>query len=392
MNPLEQIPALLAHRQAQGLYRQRRVLSGAQQPEQIINGKPVLAFCANDYLGLAQHPKVRAAFVEGIQRYGVGSGAAHLVNGHSQAHNELEQALARLLQRPAALLFSSGYQANLGVLQALMAPGGLILQDRLNHASLLDGARLSGARWLRYRHRDLTHLKHRLSRYDATQTPTLIVSDGVFSMDGDIAPLPQLAQIAQQHQAALVVDDAHGIGVLGPKGAGTVAHYDLSAQDVPVLIGTLGKALGTAGAFVAGSEALIAHLMQTARSYIYTTAAPPALAHATLTSLQLLLEEPWRCSHLHELIQYFRRQAKALGLPLLDSHTPIQPIVLGDTQQTLSCSAYLLENGLLVPAIRPPTVPSGSARLRITLSAAHERAHVDQLLAVLRRLPLEQAL
>ncbi|WP_006788628.1 8-amino-7-oxononanoate synthase [Thiorhodospira sibirica] len=389
MNPLEQIPALLARRQVQGLYRQRRVLDGAQQPEQIIDGKPALAFCANDYLGLAQHPKVRAAFVEGIQRYGVGSGAAHLVNGHSQAHHALEQALARLLQRPAALLFSSGYLANLGVLQALMTQGGLILQDRLNHASLLDGARLSRARWLRYRHRDLAHLQRRLSQHDTAHTPTLIISDGVFSMDGDIAPLPQLAQIAQQHQAALVVDDAHGIGVLGPDGAGTVAQYGLREDEVPVLIGTLGKALGTAGAFVAGSEALIAYLMQTARSYIYTTASPPALAHATLTSLQLLQEEPWRRTHLHELIQYFRGKAQALGLTLLDSHTPIQPIILGESEKALQCSAYLLENGLLVPAIRPPTVPAGSARLRITLSAAHEQAHVDHLLAALARLPLE---
>ncbi|MGH8439152.1 MAG: 8-amino-7-oxononanoate synthase [Pseudomonas sp.] len=372
--------ARLEQRRAADLYRQRPLLQSPQGPEVVVDGQPLLAFCSNDYLGLANHPEVIAAWRAGAERWGVGGGASHLVIGHSTPHHEVEEALAELTGRPRALLFSTGYMANLGALTALVGQGDTVLQDRLNHASLLDAGLLSGARFNRYLHNDASSLA---SRLDKAVGNTLVVTDGVFSMDGDIADLPALAATAKARDAWLMVDDAHGFGTLGRNGGGIVEHFGLSTEQVPVLIGTLGKACGTAGAFVAGSEELIECLIQFARPYIYTTSQPPALACATLRSLQLLRSEHWRREHLAALIQQFRSGAEQIGLQLMDSFTPIQPILIGDSARALRLSQRLRERGLLVTAIRPPTVPAGSARLRVTLSAAHSAAQVQLLLDAL---------
>ncbi|WP_286919031.1 8-amino-7-oxononanoate synthase [Pseudomonas sp. UBA6753] len=374
------LAARLAERRAADLYRQRPLLESPQGPEVVVDGQRLLAFCSNDYLGLANHPEVIAAWQVGAERWGVGGGASHLVIGHSTPHHQVEEALAELTGRPRALLFSTGYMANLGAITALVGQGDTVLQDRLNHASLLDGGLLSGARFNRYLHNDPASLA---SRLDKAVGNTLVVTDGVFSMDGDLADLPALADVARARGAWLMVDDAHGLGTLGTQGGGIVEHFGLGVEDVPVLIGTLGKACGTAGAFVAGSEELIEALVQFARPYIYTTSQPPALACATLKSLELLRREAWRREHLAALIRQFREGAQQIGLALMDSPTPIQPIVIGDSAQALRLSRMLRERGLLVTAIRPPTVPAGSARLRVTLSAAHSEAQVQLLLNAL---------
>ncbi|MHC5129253.1 8-amino-7-oxononanoate synthase [Pseudomonas inefficax] len=374
------LAARLAERRAADLYRQRPLLQSPQGPEVVVDGQRLLAFCSNDYLGLANHPEVIAAWQAGAERWGVGGGASHLVIGHSTPHHQVEEALAELTGRPRALLFSTGYMANLGAITALVGQGDTVLQDRLNHASLLDGGLLSGARFNRYLHNDPASLA---SRLDKAVGNTLVVTDGVFSMDGDLADLPALADVARARGAWLMVDDAHGLGTLGTQGGGIVEHFGLGVEDVPVLIGTLGKACGTAGAFVAGSEELIEALVQFARPYIYTTSQPPALACATLKSLELLRRETWRREHLAALIRQFREGAQQIGLDLMDSPTPIQPIVIGDSAQALRLSRMLRERGLLVTAIRPPTVPAGSARLRVTLSAAHSEAQVQLLLNAL---------
>ncbi|WP_296809154.1 8-amino-7-oxononanoate synthase [Thiocapsa sp.] len=376
------IPALdqaLDRLRADGLYRRRRVQERPQQPEAIVDGRPMLSFCSNDYLGLANHPAVIAALRHGAERWGVGSGAAHLVNGHSAAHHALEEELADFTGRPRALLFSTGYMANLGIISALTGRGDTLWQDRLNHASLLDGALLSRATLRRYPHADTAELARLIADRDAG----MIASDGVFSMDGDIAPLPALALIARRSGAWLLVDDAHGLGVLGREGRGTLDHFGLDAEDVPILMGTLGKAFGTFGAFVAGSDALIETLIQRARSYIYTTATPPALAEATRTSLALARREDWRREHLQALIARFREGANQLDLPLSESPTPIQPLITGSSHQALAWAAALESRGILVGAIRPPTVPEGRARLRVCLSAAHTETMVDRLLDAL---------
>ncbi|WP_433885510.1 8-amino-7-oxononanoate synthase [Pseudomonas vranovensis] len=372
--------ARLEQRRAADLYRQRPLLQSPQGPEVVVDGQPLLAFCSNDYLGLANHPEVIAAWRAGAERWGVGGGASHLVIGHSSPHHAVEEALAELTGRPRALLFTTGYMANLGALTALVGQGDTVLQDRLNHASLLDAGLLSGARFNRYLHNDAQSLA---SRLDKAVGNTLVVTDGVFSMDGDLADLPALAAAANARDAWLMVDDAHGLGTLGRNGGGIVEHFGLGLEQVPVLIGTLGKACGTAGAFVAGSEELIECLIQFARPYIYTTSQPPALACATLRSLELLRSEHWRREHLAALIQQFRHGAEQIGLQLMDSFTPIQPILIGDSARALRLSQMLRERGLLVTAIRPPTVPTGSARLRVTLSAAHSAAQVQLLLNAL---------
>ncbi|MBH3471373.1 8-amino-7-oxononanoate synthase [Pseudomonas putida] len=374
------LAARLAERRAADLYRQRPLLESPQGPEVVVDGQRLLAFCSNDYLGLANHPEVIAAWQAGAERWGVGGGASHLVVGHSTPHHQVEEALAELTGRPRALLFSTGYMANLGAITALVGQGDTVLQDRLNHASLLDGGLLSGARFNRYLHNDPASLASRLEKAVGN---TLVVTDGVFSMDGDVADLPALAKVARARGAWLMVDDAHGLGTLGAQGGGIVEHFGLGLEDVPVLIGTLGKACGTAGAFVAGSEALIETLVQFARPYVYTTSQPPALACATLKSLELLRRETWRREHLTALIRQFREGAQQIGLALMHSPTPIQPIMIGDSAQALRLSRMLRERGLLVTAIRPPTVPAGSARLRVTLSAAHSEAQVQLLLNAL---------
>ena len=370
----------LAERRVAHLYRQRPLLESPQGPQVRVDGGELLAFCSNDYLGLANHPEVIQAMRDGAAQWGVGGGASHLVIGHSTPHHQLEEALAEFTGRPRALLFSTGYMANLAAVTALVGQGDTVLEDRLNHASLLDAGLLSGARFSRYLHNDAASLASRLEKATGN---TLVVSDGVFSMDGDLADLPALCAEARRKQAWLMVDDAHGFGPLGATGGGIVEHYGLGIEEVPVLVGTLGKGFGTAGAFVAGSEELIETLIQFARPYIYTTSQPPAVACATLKSLQLLQTESWRREHLNRLIARFRSGAAEIGLRLMDSPTPIQPILVGDSERALRLSALLRERGLLVGAIRPPTVPAGSARLRVTLSAAHSAAQLEQLLDAL---------
>jgi len=376
----------LQQRREQSLYRQRRIVDGPQDVCLSLDGREVLNFCSNDYLGLASHPDVLAAFRKGADQYGVGSGASHLINGHSRAHHALEEELADFLGRPRVLLFSTGYMANLGIITSLVGKGDAILEDRINHASLIDAGLLSGARLQRYLHADAdslhTHLQKTLAKNPHGRR--LIATDGVFSMDGDLAPLSALAKDAGQHAAWLMVDDAHGLGVIGRQGRGTVDHFQLDNTQVPILMGTLGKAFGTFGAFVAGSEALIETLIQQARSYIYTTALPPAIAAATRTSLNIVRKADDRREKLAALISQFRNGAEQLGLPLMDSTTPIQPLLVGDAKQALVLSETLLEqHHILVSAIRPPTVAEGSARLRITFSANHSEQQVDQLLSAL---------
>jgi len=372
--------ALEAREQAH-LYRRRRTLDSTQSPIVKVDGRECLAFCSNDYLGLAADPRLSKALQQGAELYGSGSGASHLVLGHSRAHHQLEEALAEHTGRERVLLFSTGYMANLGAIAALSGRGDRVIQDKLNHASLLDGGLLSGARFKRFRHADMSALESALS--SSTQADALVVTDGVFSMDGDIAPLPEMARLCEQHQAHLLVDDAHGFGALGKNGGGVAELYNLDQTQLPILIGTLGKAFGTGGAFVAGSETLIEYLIQFARPYIYTTAMPPAIAHATLESLRIVRAEQWRRDKLTKLIQQFRAGVESMGLELMASETAIQPILIGEADKAIKLSQALEQQGVFVGAIRPPTVPAGSARLRITLSAAHTEEQVNRLLNAL---------
>ena len=357
-----------AHR-ARGLWRQRRTASPDTAP---------LDFAGNDYLGLAGDPRLAEAMARAARRDGAGGRASHLVSGHLAVHEALECRLAELTGRPRALLFSTGYMANLGTLQALCDGATRVFQDRLNHASLLDGATLAGAPSRRFHHGDLADLARLLERAPV-EAPKLVVSDGVFSMDGDVADITGLAALARRHGAWLMIDDAHGLGVLGGHGDGCVGRAH-GVEDVPILVGTLGKALGSGGAFVAGSQALIDHLIQFARPYVYTTAQPPGVAAATLAALEILAEEPERRARLARLIGRFRAEAAGLGLPLAQSHTPIQPLVLGESRRVMAWAERLAGRGLLVGAIREPTVPRGQARLRITLSAAHADSDLEALL------------
>ncbi len=375
---LDALKARLQLQETRQLYRRRRTLDSPQGAEIVADGNRYVSFCSNDYLGLANHPEVVAALISGARQYGVGSGAAHLITGHHRIHQQLEEALARYTGRERALLFSTGYMANLGVITALAGRGDAVFEDRLNHASLLDGGRLSGARFTRYPHNEPSALALLLDKQPAACR--LVVTDGVFSMDGSTARLQELADVCSTRQTWLMVDDAHGLGVLGTHGKGTTEHLALSPQHVPILMGTLGKAFGTFGAFIAGADTLIEYLIQFARSYIYTTALSPALAQASLQALQISQDESWRREHLRRLISHFRQRAQALQLPITDSITPIQPYITGDAQSALALSQRLQQSGLLVPAIRPPTVPEGSARLRITLSAAHDLDQVDRLI------------
>ena len=370
-----QIGKRLQQQKDKHLYRQRRILQTAQSNQIRCDGSALVNFCSNDYLGLANHPQVIEALHKAASNYGVGSGASHLVIGHSALHQQLEERLADWVGRPRALLFSTGYMANLGVISALLQRGDSVIEDKLNHASLLDGASLSRAKLERYRHNDVVHLEQRLQYASAAK---LVVTDAVFSMDGDVAPLQSIADCCQRHNAWLMLDDAHGIGVMGG-GQGVLVEYQLSSEQVPVYMATLGKALGTFGAFVAAKQDLIEFLIQFARPYIYTTALPPAIAAATLASLQVLEQEPWRVELLHSRIAYFRQRACAAELPIMESYTAIQPLLIGDSAQAMKISERLQQNGFLVAAIRPPTVPQNTARLRVTLSAEHSETQLDML-------------
>ena len=374
------LAAALTERRQQQRYRQRLEQQAPAGREAVVNGQRLINFCGNDYLGLANHPQLVAAFKKAADEFGVGSGASHLVCGHSHYHHALEEQLAAFCGRPRALLFSTGYMANLGVIQTLAGKGDAVFEDRLNHASLIDGGLASGARFRRYRHVDVTSLASQLADSDAHRK--LVVTDGVFSMDGDVAPLATLVDVCEQHQAWLMVDDAHGFGVLGEQGGGCVAEQGMQAR-VPVLVGTLGKAFGTSEAFVAGSDELIETLIHFSRSYSYTTALPPAVAAATLASLLLVQEERWRRDKLQGLIARFRQGAVQRGFELMDSATPIQPLLIGEDGEALAMSQRLRERGFLISAIRPPTVPEGTARLRITFSAAHEPEDIDRLIEAL---------
>ncbi|MEW5057900.1 MAG: 8-amino-7-oxononanoate synthase [Cycloclasticus sp.] len=365
----------------QQLYRSRQVIEGPQGAKVTIDGLPYDNFSSNDYLGLANHPKVAAAFKRAVDDYGVGSGSAHLICGHSHQHHALEEELAAFTGRERALVFATGYMANLGVIAGLLSKGDEVLQDKLNHASLIDGGLISGARFRRYPHGNLTRLEQLLEQSRVEKK--LIVSDGVFSMDGDQADLKGLVSLADKSASMLMIDDAHGLGVMGETGAGIVQQQGLNQQQVPILMATLGKSLGTAGAFIAGSEDLIELLIQRARSYIYSTAMPAAIMAATRVSLQLCQQESWRREKLASLIGRFRDGAEQLGLQLMSSDTPIQPVILGSNEAVMSVSKYLKENKILVGAIRHPTVPKNTERLRITLSASHSEAQVDRLLQVL---------
>jgi len=365
----------------QQLYRSRQVIEGPQGARVQIAGQSYDNFSSNDYLGLANHPKIVAAFKAAADDYGVGSGSAHLICGHSHQHHALEEELAEFTGRERALVFSTGYMANLGVISALVTKGDEVLQDKLNHASLIDGGLISGAKFRRYPHANLARLEQLLQQSSAAKK--LIVSDGVFSMDGDQADIKTLAALAEKSGSMLMIDDAHGVGVLGKTGAGIVQQQGLSQQQVPILMATLGKSLGTAGAFIAGSNELIEILIQRARSYIYSTAMPAALMAATRVSLQLCQQETWRREKLVTLIAQFRRGAEQLGLNLMPSDTPIQPVILGSNQAVMLASERLRKNNILVGAIRHPTVPKNTERLRITLSASHTEKQVEHLLLAL---------
>jgi 8-amino-7-oxononanoate synthase len=378
---LARVVAAQAERERASLLRRLRTVEAVEGAHIVVDGRRLVNFASNDYLGLAQHPALREALARAAARWGVGASAAHLLGGHREEHAALEDALARWTGRERALLFSTGYMANLGVLCAQLGADDLCVQDKLDHASLLDAARLSGCTLKRYQHADMASATRQLAARPGAAA--LLASDGVFSMDGDVAPLCELAALAREQHATLMIDDAHGLGVLGPDGAGSVAEARLSQDDVPVLMGTLGKALGVAGAFVAGSAALIDGLVQQARTFVYTTALPPALAAATRVAIDITRFEGWRRERLAQLVAHFRNGAAARGIALLDSRTPIQPLLIGDADAALSLSQRLEEAGLYVPAIRPPTVAHGAARLRVALSTLHSERDVERLLDAL---------
>ena len=374
----------LDRRRAESRYRRYRTVSERQGKVLNIDGQKVVDFSSNDYLGLTQHPEVIAALQNSAAQFGVGSGAAHLISGHLQPHRQLEETLAEFLGYQRVLLFSTGYMANLGILTALAQRGDRVLCDRLNHASLLDGARLSDACLQRYRHANSDDLDRLLQKYEDRER--LVVTDGVFSMDGNLAPLTKIVPLAQKAECRLIVDDAHGFGVLGERGAGVIEHFGINAQQVPILMGTLGKAIGSFGAFVASSQEVIETLIQQARSYIYTTALPPAIASATHTALKLMIDRPEIRGRLWKNIDHFRHGAAERGIPLSHSDSAIHPLLLGDEELAVSTSQRLFDAGFLVSAIRPPTVPEGSSRLRITLSAEHTSPQIEQLLDQLARI------
>jgi len=380
------LQAQLCLRREEHLYRTRLNVASGCSATLSVEGCSLINFCSNDYLGLASHPDIVQALKQAADIYGTGSGASHLVSGHSVVHQQLEEQLAEYTGRPRALLFSTGYMANIGAINALIGRRDLVLQDQLNHASLLDGGRLSQADFKRYKHVDMSSLEQRLEQSSAARK--LIVSDGVFSMDGNLAPLREISSLAKKHSAWLMVDDAHGVGVLGQHGGGLVEELNMSVEQVPVLVGTLGKSFGTFGAFVAGSEALIETLIQFSRSYIYTTALPPAIAAATLASLKIVREETWRRDKLAQLVKRFRRGAEQIGLQLAESNTPIQPVLINNDEKVMQVGQALRAAGFLVGAIRPPTVPVGSGRLRITFSADHSEEQVDKLVTALDSLNL----
>lgn len=388
---LDEFPARLSELDQAHLRRQRQVVEPEDGAYLRVNGQRLLAFCSNDYLGLANHPALVQAACDGARACGVGSGGSPLVSGHSSANDALEHALARFVILPRALYFYAGYATNIGIVPALVSKGDAIFSDALNHACLIDGARLSGAQIHRYAHADMAALDQQLASSPAPRK--LVISDAVFSMDGDVADVPALLALCERHDALLLLDDAHGFGVLGPQGRGCLVHFNLSGQNASprvLYMATLGKAAGVAGAFVAGSEALVEWLLQKTRSYIFATAAPALLASALQISLQLIEQDEWRREHLQRLIARLRtglnQGLQGSSWQLGASPTAIQPLLIGPNDAALAVMQGLRERGLWVPAIRPPTVAEGTARLRIALSAAHTEADIDRLVQALTAL------
>jgi 8-amino-7-oxononanoate synthase len=385
--PWSELQAELAQREADNLMRHRRLVGGAQQPHLVVDGKEVLSFCSNDYLGLASHPGLVAALQSSAEHAGVGAGASHLITGHHQLHHQAEEMLAAFVRLPRALLFSTGYMANLGVVTALLGRHDAVFADRLNHASLNDAAVLSRAELQRFPHNDMDVLEKLLSTSQAKRK--LVVVDAVFSMDGDLAPVPQLLELCERYNAWLMLDDAHGFGVLGDDGRGVLQHFGIAHPRI-IYMATLGKAAGVFGAFVAGDARMIEYLLQKSRPYIYTTAMPPALCGALCAAVPLIEQGDARRQQLHTLVQTLKGRLKLARWRLDLSETPIQPLIIGSNEEALRVSECLLERGILVPTIRPPTVPQGTARLRISLSAAHEFQDVEQLVNALH--DVEQSL
>ncbi len=372
----------LEQRKVDGLLRQRRLLDSPQAEHIVANQKPYLSFCSNDYLGLANHPGLITAMQNAAGDSGVGSGASNLITGHHRYHDELEKQLARFVDLPAALLFSTGYMANIGVIGALMGRGDAVFADKLNHACLNDGAYFSYADFQRFPHNDVKALEKLLQA--STAKHKLIAADAVFSMDGDIAPIPEYLALCEKYDAYLYMDDAHGFGVLGEHGQGTLSHFDLKSPRI-IMMATLGKAAGVAGAFVAGEQVVIDYLIQKAKSYVYSTPAPPALSATLSASVKLIEQGDDLRANLNSLIAYLKDKLKLGKWHLLPSDTPIQPLIVGGNKEALALSEYLQTSGILVPAIRPPTVPAGSARLRISLSAAHTLEDVEKLVAAIHQ-------
>ena len=381
--PFAALQSGLDERAAQGLLRSRRTMQNPQAPHIVVDGNSYLSFCSNDYLGLANHPQLIAALMQGAQQYGAGAGAAHLVSGHMQPHEQLELALAEFVGKPAALLFSTGYMANLGVVQALVGKSDTVFADKLNHASLNDAMLLSRASIKRYRHNDMEQLSSLLEQNAGGRK--LVITDAVFSMDGDLAALPEILSLCERHDAWMLVDDAHGFGVLGEQGNGALAHFGIASSRI-IYMATLGKAAGVFGAFVAADRVVIDTLVNHAHSYVYTTATPPALASALLASLQMIEHGAAQRAHLQLLIAQLRSGLHDLRWPLMPSMTAIQPLLVGGNRAALDLSNGLRERGIWVAAIRPPTVLQGTARLRITLSAAHTAADVTRLIGALHEL------
>ncbi len=364
-------------REAQ-LFRSLLSIESSQSTTVMLEGKEVLLFCSNNYLGLANHPKLKKAAAAAIETWGVGTGASRLISGNLALFRQVEEKLADLKGTESALVFNSGYTANIGAIGILAGKGDLILADRLNHASLIDACRLSGATFRVYRHKDMCQLQKLLASRKTGQK-ALILSDGIFSMDGDIAPLPALLNLAEVYDATVYLDDAHATGVLGMHGGGTADHFQISSKHL-IQMGTLSKALGGFGGFIAGNSCLIDTLINKSRPFIYTTALPPSILATALAALEVIEEEPALRKRLWENQRYLSKGLRQLGFDTLESETPILPILIGDSKTAMAFSKALLENGIYVSAIRPPTVPAGSARLRITLMANHTKPQIDRLL------------
>jgi len=383
-DPTQRFKNVLDQLETKHLRRALHEIDTPSDPIITLNGRSVLLLGSNNYLGLANHPTVKKAAISAIHRFGVGSGASRLISGTQTPHQALERALAKFKGTEAALSFSSGYLTNMGIMATLIGPNGLILADRLCHASLIDGCRLSGADFRVFHHNDLAHLK-RLLAHRTSKRPVLIVTEGVFSMDGDVAPLPEMMDLAQTYEARIFLDDAHGTGVMGPHGRGTIDHFGLDPQAF-IQMGTLSKALGTSGGYVVGSSAFIHYAINTCRSFIYTTAPPPAMAAAARAALTLVQDEPERRDRLWQNRQHLCEGLMAMGYELPNSQSPILPLFLHDPQLAQDMSQKLLSAGVYVPAIRPPTVPKGTSRLRITVTSEHTAEHIEKVLSLFRKI------